>query len=644
MRRAFVLLFSSLLVLVGLTVAPTSAVQDVTHDGVVKKNPDNWTPHVLEGEVNALVEVGQWIVAGGDFSQVQAATGGPVLTRNSIMAFNKSTGAISTTFVPQLDGVVKALATGPNGTVYVGGNFNNANGSNAFKITQLNISDGSKVTDFKPGLTNAIVQDIRFVAGRLFMGGSFTEVQGETRNRLAELDPTTGTLLSRTNVSFEGTHFGGNTQIYHMDVSPDGSKLVAIGNFITVDGQDRVEAAVVDIGGATSSVSSWQTDRYKPRCYNVFKFIVRDVEFSPDGSYFVIGTTGGFGPGSPSLCDTATRWESDATGAGQNPTWIDYTGGDSLYSVAVTGSVVYVGGHNRWMNNPSRADAEGPGAVNRSGIAALDPVNGLPLSWNPGRKRGQGVFDMLATTEGLFIGSDTDRVNGEYHGRIAYFPLLGGGPVPQPEPPDLPADVYSLGPLGTSPVLFRVNAGGPTVASTDSGPDWLADNGLLGTYRNFGSNAAAWSAIPAVDATVPSGTPRAIFDSERWDPSSFPEMEWNFPVATGTNIEVRLYLSNRCDCTDQVGERRFNVSIDGQPKLTAYDLIADVGDDTGTMKSFNVTSDGNVDIDFGHVLENPLVNGIEIVNRDLPPGPDENGAVKRSYDGSDVGATTPVSS
>ena len=33
---------------------------------------------------------------------------------------------------------------------------------------------------------------------------------------------------------------------------------------------------------------------------------------------------------------------------------------------------------------------------------------------------------MLATTDGLFIGSDTDRVNGEYHGRLAFFPLAGG--------------------------------------------------------------------------------------------------------------------------------------------------------------------------------------------------------------------------
>ena len=97
-----------------------------------------------------------------------------MLTRNYLMAFNKDTGEISTTFVPVLDDQVKALAAGPNGTVYVGGAFSNVNGTGAYKITQLNVSDGSRVTAFKPKITNAIVRDVRYQNGRLFMGGEFT--------------------------------------------------------------------------------------------------------------------------------------------------------------------------------------------------------------------------------------------------------------------------------------------------------------------------------------------------------------------------------------------------------------------------------------------------------------------------------------
>jgi len=174
---------------------------------------------------------------------------------------------------------------------------------------------------------------------------------------------------------------------------------------------------------------------------------MRDVDIAPDGSYFVIATTGAYRAGS--LCDTASRWELGRTGPGQQPTWVDYTGGDTLYSVAITGPAVYVGGHQRWLNNPLRSGSAGPGAVAREGIAALDPRNGLPLLWNPGRDRGVGVFALVSTPEGLWIGSDTDRIGRyEYHGKLAFMPVAGGSAVPEPRVGAVPGDLYRLGTTG----------------------------------------------------------------------------------------------------------------------------------------------------------------------------------------------------
>ncbi len=220
---------------------------------------------------------------GGSFTQVQAASGGPVLTRNSIFAFNKDTGAISTTFAPDMPGGVKALATGPNNTVYVGGAFNAVSGATAYKITQLNISDGTIATSFKPKIVNAIVQDVQLPRGPAVHRRSSSPPSAATqRLRLAELNPTTGALLP-LDVPLEGTHFGGSTQIYHMDVNPRRHQAGHRRQLhLTVGGQPRVELAMIDLDRRRRSPTG-RPAAFEPRCYNVFKFIVRDVEFSPDG-------------------------------------------------------------------------------------------------------------------------------------------------------------------------------------------------------------------------------------------------------------------------------------------------------------------------------------------------------------------------
>ena len=156
-------------------------------------------------------------------------------------------------------------------------------------------------------------------------------------------------------------------------------------------------------------------------CHKSYKTYVRAVDFAPDSSYFVVVTTGAH-PGPQRMCDSAARFDLSGNGL-HGPTWVNHTGGDSLTAVSVTGAAVYVGGHQRWMNNPYGNNSPGQGAVDRPGVAALDPGSGFVLPWNPGRSRGKGVRALIATSAGLFIGSDTDRLGNEYHGRFGLFPL-----------------------------------------------------------------------------------------------------------------------------------------------------------------------------------------------------------------------------
>ena len=224
---------------------------------------------------------------------------------------------------------------------------------------------------------------------------------------------------------------GAVTNVLQISVNKQNTQLMAVGNFITVDGQTRSPdrqvrhrqpaRPAVDTDRAPDAVPLDDEPLHLRRARRKFDTYMTDVEYSPDGSYFVVSTTGAYGGTAQQHRHlAAVTWSpgSRTTPTAARPaTWTAYTGGDTTWTVEVTDNVVYAGGHQRWQNNPTAGDQAGQGAVSREGIAALNPVNGMPYSWNPTRARGVGVQDMLATSDGLYVGSDTDadRSHGRQH-------------------------------------------------------------------------------------------------------------------------------------------------------------------------------------------------------------------------------------
>jgi hypothetical protein len=428
-----VLLVASL-TLLGLG-SPQAGAFNADHaTSVVSANPADFTPHVMNGSVNAITQVGNKIIAAGTFTSVSpAGTFGNTsddLVRNRIFAFDATTGAIDRGFNPNLGGAADSLDT--DGTsIYVGGSFGSVGGDPAIKRVVKLTPDGAVVSGFK-AVPNAGVNEVVVRGSRVYIGGGFTSIRSRTvtssRGALAGLDSGTGAVLAGVNVAFTGVYDpdnagGGRTNISRFDVSPDGSRLAAVGNFATVGGQPRAQVAVLDTGGDTTTVAPWATNRFDRAhnsCARVFDTFTRDIDFAPDGSYFVVSTTGAFagGAGSGTMCDSVSRWETASTG--NDPTWINYTGGDTTYGVAVTGSAVYVGGHMRWLDNPCGSDSAGPGAVSRPGIGAIDPVSGLALPWNPTKTRGHGTEKLYVTPAGLWVGSDGQTFAGLDRPGIAF--------------------------------------------------------------------------------------------------------------------------------------------------------------------------------------------------------------------------------
>lgn len=424
--------------------AGQASAERLTQDRLVSPDPVNWSPNILDGTVFAIEQIGDKVIVGGNFTQVKEVGNSTAFARANILAFNATTGKIDTAFVPKLDKTVYDLQAAPDGkSVYAAGLFNNVNGVAQKGVARLNVSNGATVTTFKPPLVDGMVRTIGLSKERLFIGGSFAKIANQSHPALAALDATSGKLTDFVDLNVGGLHNGGTTKVWQFAISPDAAKLAVIGNFTQMDGKTRDQFAMLDLTGDKAAVANYYTKAFEAQCTRSVETYLRDVEFSPDGDYFVIVSTGAYYANT--LCDTASRWKTDQSGTDLKPTWVNHTGGDTLSAVAITGAAVYVGGHNRWLNNPFCADRACQGAVSRPGIAALNPVNGIPYAWNPTRDRGHAVEDIVPTSDGLWFGADTDQVGGEYHAKIAKFPLAGGKEIPKNNTGKLPGDVFMAG-------------------------------------------------------------------------------------------------------------------------------------------------------------------------------------------------------
>ena len=418
MRRR---LFAAALLIPAALVGAAPAVADQAHPAVVSADPVDFTPHVLDGTVWALAVVGDTVVVGGSFTKVTDSTKTQTYARRNVFAYGLNDGVIRP-FAPAVDGAVYALTAGPSSTVYMGGSFKTVNGTAQRGLTRVSLSSGARVSTFTARINWGDVRAMIARGGRLYVGGTFSAIGGTSRIALARLNPTTGAVDTTFDAKLSAPGLS-RTRVEHFDLSPDGRKLIAIGALLKSGTSTRTQIAMFDVSGTTSKLADWYTDAYEPTCMKGFDTYLRQVKFSPDGSYFVVAATGR--ASSPTkLCDSAARFETAGSGK-HNPTWVQRTGGDSLYAVAVTGAAVYVGGHQRYLDNPYGSDAKGPGpgAVSRVGIGAISPATGKALAWNPTRDRGVGVRAFVATPGGLLVGSDTDQLGKEYHGRIGMFPL-----------------------------------------------------------------------------------------------------------------------------------------------------------------------------------------------------------------------------
>ena len=486
---------------VGLTVAPVADAGVESGGRLVSAVPAAGTPSVLDGEVRSVAQVGRTMVVGGSFTQVRDAGSTTILRRRGLFAFDAVTGRVSALFHPDPNRPVDVVRAGPAGTVFVGGSFTTIGGRGRQRVAKLAVANGAVDLRFDARRVDDEVRDLRVQRGRLWVAGSFSVIGGRRQRALAALDTRTGLARKYFSLRIHGLQRKGKgtTTVVKIDISPDQRHLVAIGNFRKLERVTNRQLLMLRLTRHRARPAPFRTAFYAHNCNRAFYSYVRDLDFSPDGRYFVVASAGG--PTAYAGCDAVARFESRPS-ANAAPSWVARTGGDTLISVEVTPSAVYVGGHQRWFNNPYGRNTAGPGAVRRNGLAALSPSNGLPFSWDPGRTRGVGVFDFLATTAGLWVASDTDRIGGQQRDRIARFDAAGGTSYPSWATPLRAGRVYRG---ATAP------AGGPRWAGV-GGAFMLGsrlyvgsrDGGGIFTRRTFdGRTYGPVEPVRTADAIVP---------------------------------------------------------------------------------------------------------------------------------------------
>ena len=360
------------------------------------------------GKVLAMVEVGDTVYLGGEFTGFVPPAGQPVSPRSFLAAINVGTGKLRS-WNPAPDGPVRALTVSADGRrLYVGGDFNNIGGGAARNLAALTLATGELDPEFNPPRLSSGVRAVTLSGNRLYVGGNFTSVNvpagqigagDHGRPQVAAFDATTGALVRDwvPPANTGGRYFGhqgdiledGQDGLVHdIAVSADGRTVHVVGDFLHFGGR----SGIVSLDAIEGRPIAWQAETDRP---------VFAVAISPDDGRSVLAATGGKG---------GRLWRFDPAGA-TTPVWQVRTDGDNV-DVLATGSMVYLIGHYDNIVPPGsdcfQACPEGTG---RRHLSAFVAATGRLDSWDPKANTPQGPYVAAVGARHLYVGGDFTEVN-----------------------------------------------------------------------------------------------------------------------------------------------------------------------------------------------------------------------------------------
>jgi hypothetical protein len=435
----------------------------------MQRSPGNVTADAMptaqiNGVVWTQVIVGNTVYVGGSFTQARPA-GVPVggagsVARSNLMAYNLTTGAIVSTFAPNANGQVRALAVSPDGTrLYAGGDFTTVNGASHQRIAAFDAVTGALLPGFT-ARTDGVVRGLTASNTTVYAGGSFGSANGVSRSRVAAFNGSTGALLP-----FVAT---ADSIVYAVQLTPDNSKVVVGGAFRYLNGAEvRGLAAVNATTGANVSWIANQTV-YSYGTGAAF------LSLSTDGTAIYGTAYNYYGSGNLEGAFSA----DPATG---KINWVEDCHGDSYGTFGVN-QIVYVVSHAHYCANDGGWPEQNPRTFRRAmafthdatGTLLKDTVGypnhaGQPapsiINWFPDLPAGtytgqsQAAWSVTGNSSYVVAGGEFPSVNGVAQQGLVRFAVPGAAPRKQAPTPSGAGFVPSLSTPSSSSVKVTWQTG-----------------------------------------------------------------------------------------------------------------------------------------------------------------------------------------
>jgi len=169
--------------------------------------------------------------AGGVFTAGTSAA-------DSIVQIQDSTGeSVNATvhhyYAPVAGGAILASAVDSAGNKYIGGNFTRAYAYNAQGALALNTTNGDPALEFdvQAGFNGEVIEMLRGPNGEIYVGGNFTTYKGVTVNRIVKLDQ-----FGNLDSNFHAISGGFDDAVYALALNSAGTTLYVGGRFTAYRG------------------------------------------------------------------------------------------------------------------------------------------------------------------------------------------------------------------------------------------------------------------------------------------------------------------------------------------------------------------------------------------------------------------------